>query len=343
MNTIRTQTVVQHSELNISFTSNLSRTTGDDAFRMVNIPVGMSDMLVDTGPVYAPSHVAIRLFEGDDVLVGFASSGHPMRLTGKDDSILLRLDVPGRREVTKFVTGQDFADSLIGAHFFIYDRTPQKVAAWFRKADVAASGFFYMEAPADGDVFNVGLSQFNYVADPGMIADPTSEFSSPSEMAALIDSLPNVNASVDPDSDPLLVSITAAVAGPAGDLITISVGAGNGGGAYASDVSLLGGYSTPAPTVSGARLVPVTIASYDSAEAVATAIATAFAADPSFTAVATLNEVVFTDKATGARTPAGAGTTTWAAPVQLQPGIASPEIHLKSVGSSQVSVVVTPF
>lgn len=342
MNTIRTQTVVQHSELNISFTSNLSRVTDDDSFRLVNLPVGTTDVVVDTDPVYAPSHVAIRLFDGDDVLVGFASSDHPMRLTGKDDSILLRLDVHGRREVTKFVTSRDVNDSLIGKHFFVYDRT-QKVAAWFRKADVAASGYFYLDGPATGDIFYVGASQFSYNADPEMITDPLVEFSSPEELAALINDLPEVNASVDIDMAPLMVSITAAVVGPAGDLITISADAGNGGTASASDINLVGGYSTVAPTVSGARLVPVTIASYDTAEDVATAIATAFAADPSFAVVATLNEVVFTDKATGERVSADAGDTTWSAPVQLQTGIASPEIHLKSVGSSQVSVVASPL
>lgn len=97
---------------------------------------------------------------------------------------------------------------------------------------------------------------------------------------------------------------------------------------------------TTALTSTG-RVVIVTIAADAANSAVANAIVAAFASDTEFSAVADTNVVTFTDKHTGTRSNVAAGDSGFSVATPQQ-GAASPVIHLKSVGTSQVVVGVAP-
>jgi len=79
------------------------------------------------------------------------------------------------------------------------------------------------------------------------------------------------------------------------------------------------------------------------ANAIATALAAALDADAGFDSATSSGAVVtITDRYTGTRSAATAGTTGWATPTETQAGAASPSVFLKSTGTSQVMVAVAP-
>ena len=100
-----------------------------------------------------------------------------------------------------------------------------------------------------------------------------------------------------------------------------------------------------APAVpAGGRLLEVDLATGATAEAVAVAIVAALTTDGMFTATNAVEVLTITDKYPGVRANASAGTTTWAAPVKSQTGVAVPTtIHIKSKGVSQVMIGVVPI
>ena len=91
------------------------------------------------------------------------------------------------------------------------------------------------------------------------------------------------------------------------------------------------------------RVVVVTITNGDSDEAVATAIITAFAGDAEIAATAGPSSILvgFIDNHTGSRTNVSAGDSGFSVSTD-QGGAASPVVHLKSIGTSQVVVAVAP-
>lgn len=94
---------------------------------------------------------------------------------------------------------------------------------------------------------------------------------------------------------------------------------------------------------SSGRLVIVDINNNDTAESVATAIVTAFAGDSEIVVSnQSTTNVKFSDKHTGTRTNIDAGDSTFTVGT-TQEGAASPVVHLKSVGVSQVVVAVASY
>jgi hypothetical protein len=89
------------------------------------------------------------------------------------------------------------------------------------------------------------------------------------------------------------------------------------------------------------RVVVATIAPGATDDEVADAIELAFASDSELTAVAVDNIVTFTDRHTGERTPAAAGDSGFTAGTTQQ-GAASPVLHMKSLGTSQVLFAAAP-
>lgn len=92
---------------------------------------------------------------------------------------------------------------------------------------------------------------------------------------------------------------------------------------------------------SSGRVVVVTIVADDTDDDVATAVVAAFSGDTEFSASAVSNIVTFSDKHTGTRTNVAAGDSGFSVSTTQQ-GSASPVIHLKSTGTSQVVVAVAP-
>ena len=92
---------------------------------------------------------------------------------------------------------------------------------------------------------------------------------------------------------------------------------------------------------SSGRVVVVTIVADDTDDDVAAAIVTSFVGDVELSVAAVANVVTFTDKHTGTRTNISAGDSGFTV-ATTQQGAASPVIHLKSTGTSQVVVAVAP-
>jgi hypothetical protein len=92
---------------------------------------------------------------------------------------------------------------------------------------------------------------------------------------------------------------------------------------------------------SSGRVVVVTIANNADDDTVASAIVAAFVSDSDFTASASGPVVTFRDKHTGTRSNVAAGDSGFSVATQQQ-GAASPVIHMKSLGSSQVLTAVAP-
>lgn len=235
MSTIATSIQLVNQSTGAAFTVPYStRTTDKPGFSVGEVTVLTADEVVVTGEYTSPRNIGLRLLSGSDVRVGFDGATYPLRLSGANDSMLLRLDVEGLREVSTAQTVADSGGSLNDKYFTLADR--------------------------NGEV--------------------------------------------------KVVITTDGVTG----------------------------------LTSSGRVVVVTIVSGDTANAVATAIVAAFAADTELTVATVANLVTFTDRHTGTRTNIAAGDSTFtvATPTTTGTGTASPILHLLSLGTSQVVVAIVP-
>jgi len=312
-----------------------SRTTATSGFSASEIPVTTLEKVV-TSEYPSPHNVMLRLLSGDDVKVGVhlgASGGvYPLRLSGEDDSMVLRLDVEGLREISTVVCGADTASSLSGDYFDLTDRSTYAVRVWYNMPATAAFGSVTYGSPALADTLVVNGTTFTKVASA-----PTSvQFTTIEELTALIDGEALISAT----DDGTTISIVADTAGTAGNAITL---AKTGSALTLSAATLMGGTaaSTAPATPSSGRLLPVVITEDDTAAIVATATQLAVDADTEFTATVLSATVTITEAHTGTRTDVSSGTTGWSVSTAQQ-GAASPTVYLKSVGTSQVVVAVAP-
>lgn len=235
MSTITTSLRVVHSTTGMAFNAAHTRNADSNGFAVSEITVGTTEESV-ASDFSSPRDVELRLLSGSDVSVGAVTTVYPFRLSGANDTMKLRLDVEGLREITTVTCGADTAGSLSGDYIELRELGDGKVWAWF-------------------DVDN--------------------------------------------------------------------------------------GSTPPTPTTE--RLIEVNIATGATANAVATALAAALAADAGYASATAASAVVtVTDRYTGTRSAATAGTTGWATPTETQAGAASPTVYLKSAGSSQVMVAVAP-
>lgn len=335
MSTINTTINVRNQSTGIMFPVNQSRVTDQDGFSVSQITVVATEEPVSI-EYASPRQVTLRLLSGDDVKVGVhlgASGGiYPLRLSGVNEAMVLRLDVEGLREISTVVCGADTASSLSGNYFDLTDRSNYAVRVWYNMAATAAFGSVTYGSPADTNTLVVNGTTFTKVASA-----PTSvQFTTIEELTALIDGEALISAT----DDGTTISIVADTAGTAGNAITL---AKTGSALTLSAATLTGGTatSTAPATPSSGRLLPVVIAEGDTAATVATATQLAVDADTEFTATVLSATVTITDAHTGTRTDVSSGTTGWSVSTTQQ-GAASPTVYLKSVGTSQVVVAVAP-
>jgi hypothetical protein len=333
MSTISTSIQIQNQETLIPFFVNTTRSTDKPGFSADEIALTTTEYAVPTN-YPSPRNVMLRLVSGDDVQVGTVTTGpYPLRLSGVDDHILLRLNVEGLREITTVVCEADVNGSVNGKYFEIREYGDTKVWVWY-DAGINASGTITYGSPSNGDTVVVNGTTFTKAA-----AGSPTEFSTIGELEALIEALTGINAS----ENGTVITVTAAAPGTAGNAITLTK---TGSALTLSGAILTGGAATgaTAPTVTTERLIGVTIAANATATTIATATATALDADSAFSCPApAAATIVITDAHTGTRNTATYGTlTTWDAPTETQAGAASPTVYLKSAGTSQVVVAVAP-
>lgn len=362
--TIQTQIAFVHIESGLNASAAWQTTTIGSAFSSDAIEVLAVDETVGLGDITTPQQVFVKLVSGDDLLVGLASGTYPFRLKMQNnagEALILRLDVEGLLEISTVQTEPDVNNSLDGTYFDIHEASDALVRVWFsgpglqeittiQVLTVTGIGGKYFDlydsageevrvwidvddlstppaTPAGGRLLEVDVTAADTVADVAALISAALE--SDAQFSATDDTVDTVTATA--------ATPGARVNGVSGDAGVFTVTVTQGGTASAS-----------APASGGGRLVQVDFALNDTAATIAAALNMAFASDTGLTATydAGVDDdlVTFTDKNTGTRTDrADTGATGFTFPAVTQQGAASPVVHLKSTGTSQVVAAVAPY
>ena len=355
MSNIITRLNLSHADTGMSFNIALSRDADTEGFDLAQVAVTTTESSVASAYSSA-RNVILRLLSGDDVKVGLATTVYPLRLSGANDSMLPRLDVEGLREITTVTCAADVAGSLDGDYVELRELADAKVWAWFNMARKASQTLTLTANAANNETVVIGAKTYTF---------KTALTPAANEVligAAATDSIDNLIAAVNLaagigttyGTGTTVNASCTAEAGAGDTMIARAITAGTAGNSVATTETLANGSwgaatlaggtaSSTAPTPTTERLVQVDITEGATAAAIATALAAALTADAGYTsAIAATADVTITDRHTGTRTAATAGTTGWSTPSETQAGAASPSVFLKSAGTSQVMVAVAP-
>ena len=356
MSTITSSLRVVHSTTGMTFSSAHTRTANSNGFAASEITVATTEESV-THDLSSPRNVMLRLLSGSDVRVGTVTTVYPFRLSGANDSMILRLDVEGLREITTVTCGADTAGSLDGDYIEIRELADAKVWPWFNMARKSSQTLTLTANAGNNETVVIGAKTYtfkttltpaaNEILIGAAATDSIDNLIAAVNLAAGIGTLYGTGTTINADC--------AAEAGAGDTLIVRAITAGTAGNSVATTETMANGSwgaatlaggtaSSTAPTPPATeRLVQVNITEGATATAVATALAATLAADAGYAAATSSDAVVtITDRFTGTRSPATAGTTGWATPTETQAGAASPTVYLKSAGTSQVMVAVAP-
>lgn len=177
MSTINTNVNIRHQDTGMTYTASSQRSSTYSGFSLSEITVVATDEEVQVETL-VPREVHVRLLSGDALKVGLASGTYPFRLSGANDSMSLRLDVEGIREITTIVCGADSGSSLGGKYFDLQDRNGT-VRVVLDMPATAAFGSITYGTPAiavaatgtltsnntnvsDGDQFTIGVKTYTF-------------------------------------------------------------------------------------------------------------------------------------------------------------------------------------
>ena len=331
--TIQSQVSLVQAESGIALGSAVQRTSTEDGFILYSSELTTVFQTLQFGDVVNARNIFIKLISGDSVLVSVDNGAtFPLLLSGAGDPMLLGMD---SRSTSSITCVADVEGSLGGKYFIIHD-LDGPVWVWLDTGNgngVAASGSILYGVPEDSDTVIVNGTTLTKVAS-GPVGN---EFTTIAELEALIEAIININAS----QDGTIVSISASAIGTEGNAYTLALGT-NTGTMTISGGTLTGGInSSIAPIATTQRLLPVAIASGDTASVVADKVAAALNADDSFLcpnpAAATLS---ITDTKAGTRTTITAGTSTFTNPSTVFTPAAV--VKVKSQSNSQIVVAIAP-
>jgi hypothetical protein len=348
-----------HLDSQINLRSAVTEVVGEDAFISGTISVTTDAEGLSYGDVVSPGTIFLaNLDSSDDLEVSIdGGSNYPFRLKANQGTIF-RLNSEALVETQTVQAVADVSGSLHDTYFDLNDRNgPVRVwnsqAAGFPEistvqtvADTANSldGTYFI---LYDDVGSVGV--WIDVGDSGTAApagataadrqieittistnDTADQVAAAIQLALDADS--KFAASVSTDT----VTITNAANGNVTD-----IAAGDTGFTVATTQQGASVATAPAIPASG-RLVQVDIAINATANTIATAIGTAFAADAEISASVATNTVTLTDKHPGARTDI-VDVDTGFTVATTQQGAARPDVQIKSAGTSTVLYGVAPF
>jgi len=360
MSSIQSQFSIFHLDSGLNASSNLSRTSLESGVSTDSISVTTTDETVDLGSIVTPQQIGIKLISGDDLQIGFADTVYPMRLSGAGDFCFIRLDVEGLdREITTFTAKaeNDSGGTLEGDYIVLREHADAIVWAWF---DLGIRGTGTLTSNntnvANDDSITIGPKTYTFKT--ALTPTEGEVLIGADADATLLNLIRAINHTGTPDTHYKCavanteVSAAASVTAHAFLLTAIDPGtAGNYTVSFPVGATLTGGTLTggaasggTAPTVTTQRLI--TVPTIRSATAIQVAVATAAAldADSEFSCpVPTTAAFVVTSTRAGTRTLATVGGTGWTAiSAATQEGEASPVVHMKSTGTSQVVVAVAP-
>ena len=360
MSTIQTSLSIVHLESGLNVGSGVQRTSNEEAFTSNAIEVLGVDEVVTLGDVVTPKVVVVKFLSGDPLLIGtvFDSIGsgiYPFRLVDEGESMTLRLETEGIVETSTIICQADSGGSLSGKYFDMEDVTGL-VRVWFDSgagAGVAEETSITTVADSgdslDGKYFliydDVGSVEV-WINTSGGSATAPGVGARAIEVAITTGDADTVVATAVQTAVNADSKFSATVLGSVVTIVDASVGtrvdAADVDSGFTVLVTVPGVNASLEPTVTPPeRALPVVFTEGATADALATLLAAALTADASYTATATTDTVTVVDNHTGVRVEAVDVDTGWTISGDGL-GKASPVVHLKSEGTSQVVVVVAP-
>ena len=358
MSTIQTSSFIGNQESGLSVSGSSSRTALEDGFSADSINVVGVDEVISVGDFTTIRGIALNHLSGDDLLIGLDGSTYPFRLS-TDESMSFRLDVEGRVETATIVAQADTNTSLSSKYLVLNDKDGS-VWVWFSTGAQAVVTLTMDTQPTDGDKIVIGSRTYTWQAS---LANVDGNIWIGSNIAAAKNNLYYAIAASGgtPGTDYATAmtantEVTVGYFNGSSQAVFTSILAGTAANSLASTetftagtnvfsaATLTGGVAaSTAPAGSPTRKLQVDVVANSTDLEVAVALAAGLNADSKFTsAVPTTATVTVSDAHTGIRGDAADGNTGWAAPTTTQEGAASPVIHMKSVGTTQVVVGVAP-
>ena len=358
MSTIQTSSFIGNQESGLSVSGSSSRTALEDGFSADSINVVGGDEVISVGDFTTIRGIALNHLSGDDLLIGLDGSTYPFRLS-TDESMSFRLDVEGRVETATIVAQADTNTSLSSKYLVLNDKDGS-VWVWFSTGAQAVVTLTMDTQPTDGDKIVIGSRTYTWQTS---LTNVDGNIWIGSNIAAAKNNLYYAIAASGgtPGTDYATAmtantEVTVGYFNGSSQAVFTSILAGTAANSLASTetftagtnvfsaATLTGGVAaSTAPTGSPTRKLQVDVVANSTDLEVAVALAAGLNADSKFTsAVPTTATVTVSDAHTGLRTDAADGNTGWAAPTTTQEGAASPVIHMKSVGTTQVVVGVAP-
>lgn len=337
MSTIQTQGTMVHLQSGLNISSGVQRNTQESAFTSGVVDVTTVGEMIALGDVIVPKQVFLKLVTGDPVKIGFDGAAYPLRLNAENESMILALDVESNAfERSRIVTVDDVGGSLGGTWFDMADLLGP-VRVWMNiPTAINAEGRITYGAPVDDDVVIVAG---NFFTKKAVLDAANNEYTTIAELSALIDDLDNVLAS----DDGVIISVAAADPGSSGNNISMSLGSSNVG-TMEVDEALTGGFdqSVVPPVPEGGRLIPIPYVGDSLASAVASALQNFLDADGAFTATVAGDVVTVQDISPESRAPITDLNTGFTVSRDLLVTVI-PQVHLLSIGSSQVAMAIAPI
>ena len=360
MSTIQTSSYIGNQESGLSVSGSSSRTALEDGFSADSINVVAVDETVSIGDFSTIRGIVINHLSGDDLLVDVDGTAYPFRLS-TGESMSFRLDVEGIVETATIVAEADTETSLSSKYLVLNDKDGS-VWVWFSTGAQAVVTLTLDTQVTDGDTMTIGSRVYTFRTTLSTGPTVVDEILLGANLAAckvnigyaiaasggtegveystgtVVNADVTIAAFVSDDA-----VFTAILAGTAGNSLASTETFTTGTNVFSAATLTGGTAASTAPAGSPNRKLQVDVVANSTDLEVAVALAAGLDADSQFaSAVPTTATVTVSDTNTGTRTDAADGDTGWAAPTTTQQGAASPVIHMKSVGATQVVVGVAP-
>ena len=360
MSKITTNTSLTHGATRVKYAPTaFSRTPNEASISSGSIELLLADgdQVVPLGDLTTVRNLQIALLSGDDLQIGLDGSTYPFRLTGTEAQTF-RIDVEGLVETATIVAEAD-TDTSLSAKYLVLNDKDGSVWAWLSTGEQAVVTLTMDTQPTDGDTIVIGSRTYTW---EGTLTEVDGNIWIGANVAAAKLNLGYaIAASGGTPGTDYATAMTAntevtIAAFVSDDAVFSSILAGVAANSFASTetftagtnifsaATLTGGAdASTAPAGSPNRKLQVDVVANSTDLVIAVALAAGLDADSQFaSAVPTTATVTVSDAHSGTRTDAADGDTGWAAPTTTQQGAASPTIHMKSLGTTQVAVGIAP-
>ena len=357
MSTILTSATISNDESGFNLSGSKQRQTIESGFSGDSLSVSTSDEVVALGDFTTARNIMLKHLSGDDLRIGLDGSTYPFRLS-LGEVTLFRLDVETNVETATIVAEAD-TDTSLSSKYLVLNDKDGSVWVWFSTGEQAVVTLTMDTQPTDGEVIVIGSRTYTW---KGTLTDVDGNIWIGADLAAAKLNLGYAIAasggtpgtdyatSMTANTEVTIAAFgsnaavfTAILAGVAANSLASTTNMAGGSNGFSAATLTGGTAASTAPAGSPNRKLQVDVVANSTDLEVAVALAAGLDADSQFaSAVPTTATVTVSDAHTGTRTDAADGDTGWAAPTTTQQGAASPTIHMKSLGTTQVAVGIAP-